>query len=333
MRIPYIFTILKKKYRYLWDNALLRTLLAIFMFRSIKFISFICFSLLLLPVFAQEDDGTENNALTPIQKGFQIGLYVGSLFANNYTASLHDGYGLDFNGDRNSFENSYLYNKIVLQYGGGYPGTTDFIAQELNVMHGEWNFQESDMPAFMRYQPAFLLGLQGRYSVDGKNVVLLNVNAAQLTANGSFTITTNPQYVPGQNAKTIREFKIKGMEQRLIFQLGYQHLFGQGDKVHFLLEGGVNITMAKLSKNLIQINTLTINLTDYYFLAGYPAYLVVRRVGTGFGAFTGAGVNFNVSDDAIIQLVYNPTYEGINLGANTRLKWQHSVGLRAYYKL
>lgn len=302
------------------------------MFRSIKLFSFI-FSLCVLPTFAQEDEGSENPAPAPVQKGFQVGLYVGSLLANNYTAALHDGYGLDLDGRRNSFENSYMYNKIVLEYGGGYPGTTDFIAQELNLMHGDWHFEESDMPAFMRYQPSFLLGLQGRYSVDGKNIVLVNVNAAQLTANGSFTITTIPQAVPGQNAKTIREFKIKGTEQRLLFQLGYQHLFGKNERVNFLLEAGVNITLAKLGKNLIQINNLTINLTDYYYVQGFPAYSVVRRPGFGFGALTGAGVNFNASDNAIIQLVYNPTYEGINIGENAKLKWQHSIGLRAYYKL
>lgn len=303
------------------------------MFKPIRIVSLFLSLLVTIPVFSQDDEGTENATSPVVQKGFQVGLYVGSLLANNYTAALHDGYGMDFDGRRNSFENSYMYNKIVLQYGGGYPGTTDFIAQELNVMHGDWNFEESDMPAFMRYQPSFLLGLQCRYSVDAKNIVLMNVNAAQLTANGSFTITTIPQYVPGQNAKTIREFRIKGMEQRLVFQLGYQHLFGNSEKFNFLLEGGVNITLAKLGKNQIQINNLIIDLTEYYFLAGYPAYSIVRRPGLGFGAFTGIGANFNASDKAIIQLVYNPTYEGINLGENTRLKWQHSIGLRAYYKL
>jgi hypothetical protein len=303
------------------------------MFRPFKIISLLCF-FSIQPAFAQdEDNSAEEASPAPIQKGFQIGLYVGSLLANNYTASLHDGYGIDFDGNRNNFENSYMYNKIVLQYGGGYPGQPDYIAQELNVQHTDWNFEESDMPAFMRYQPSFLLGLQCRYSVDSKNVILLNLNAAQLTANGSFTITTIPQYIPGQNANTIHTFRIKGMEQRLLLQVGFQHLFGKSERVNFLLEGGVNVTMAKLGKNLIQINNLTINLVDYYFLPGYPAYSIVRRAGVGFGAFTGAGVNFNASENAIIQLVYNPTYEGINLGSNTRLKWQHSIGLRAYYKL
>lgn len=300
------------------------------MLKSLKIICLFYFVFTFSAVKAQDEDSV---ATSPVQKGFQVGMYVGCLLANNYTAILHDGYGIDFDGNRNSFETSYMYNKIVLQYGGGYPGEPDLIARELNVLHGDWNFDESDMPTFMRYQPTFLLGLQTRYSVDSKNVVLLNVNVAQLTANGSFTITTIPQYVPGQNAQTIHTFKIKGLEQRLILQLGYQHLFGKSEQVNFLLEGGVNVTITKLSKNQIQINNLTIDLVEPYFVQGYPAYSVVRRTGVGFGAFTGLGVNFNASDKAIIQLVYNPTYEGINVGSNTKLTWQNSIGLRAYYKL
>jgi|SRR4051812_3557314 len=302
------------------------------MINSIKIAGFLYFTCCFVPAFAQ-DEPVADAQPAPVQKGFQIGLYVGSYFANNYTASLHDGYGVDFDGKRNSFENSYMYNKIVLQNGGGYSGQPDLIAQELNVMHGDWSFDESDMPTYMRYQPSFMFGLQCRYSVDNKNIILLNVNAAKLTSNGSFTITTIPQYIPGQAAQTIHTFKIKGMEQRLLFQVGFQHLFGDNEKMNFLLEGGLNVTLAKLDKNLIQINNLTIDLTSYYYTPGSTAYSVVRRVGTGFGAFGGAGLNLNASEAFIIQLVYNPTYEGINLGPNPKLKLQNSVGLRAYYKL
>lgn len=294
------------------------------------FLFLICFC---SAAFAQDETEGETPQPAAVQKGFQLGLYVGSYFANNYTSSLHDGYGVDLDGYRNNFENSYMYNKIVLEYGGAYSGQPDLIAQELNVMHTDWSFQESDMPTYMRYQPAFLIGLQGRYSVDNKNVILLNINASKLTANGSFTITTIPQYVPGQNSRTIHTFQIKGMEQRLLFQIGYQHLFGQSNKINFLLEGGINITMAKLDKNQIQINNLTIDLTSPYYIPGYPAYSPVRRVGTGLGAFGGLGLNLNANEAFIIQLVYNPTYEGINLGQNKKLKLQNAVGLRAYYKL
>jgi hypothetical protein len=278
----------------------------------------------------------EDSAATPEAKPkkFQVGLYIGPYFANKYTASLHDGYGINFDGQRNAFENSYMYNKIVLEYGGGLGQGTDQIAQQLNVSHGDWHFDESDMPAYMRYQPAFLVGLQGKYSVDSKNAILLNLIALKLTATGSFTITTIPIFT-GSNmpAQTIHEFKIKGTEQRLLFQLGYQHLFGKSDKVNFLMEGGMNVTMAKMDKNQIQINGLLINLTTDYYYPGYATYTVVKRVGTGFGAFLGTGVNFNATDAWIIQFVYTPTYEGIKIGPDPKLKWQQSFGLRAYYKL
>jgi hypothetical protein len=286
----------------------------------------------MLPTFAQEEDTGAAPEVKP--KKFQVGLFIGPYFANKYTASLHDGYGIDFDGNRNSFENSYMYNKIVLEYGGGLGQGTDQIAEQLNVSHGDWHFDESDMPEYMRYQPAFLIGLQGKYSVDSKNAILLNLNASKLTATGSFTITTIPIFV-GSNlpAQTIHEFKIKGTEQRLLFQLGYQHLFGKSDKVNFLMEGGMNVTMAKMDKNQVQINNLLIDLTTYYYYPGYATYTVVKRVGTGFGAFAGMGVNFNATDAWIIQFVYTPTYEGIKIGPNPKLKWQQSFGLRAYYKL
>lgn len=289
------------------------------------FLYFIC---LIAPSFAQEE--TETTA-TPsrAQKGFQIGLYVGSYFANKYTASLHDGYGLDFDGNKNNFTNSWMNNKINLQYGGKLNGQTDYIAQELNVMPGDWTFDESDMPAFMRYQPAFLIGLQCRYSVDQKNIILFNIDAAKITATGGFTIRTR---APSGNS-LYNTFNIKGIEQRLLLQVGFQHLFGKNEKINFLAEGGINVTLAKLDKNLIQINNLTINLTDSYYVPGFEAFSVVKRVGTGFGAFGGVGINMNASDAFIIQLVYNPTYEGINLGPNPRLKLQNAVGVRAYYKL
>lgn len=300
--------------------------------RSIRIISLFCLVFSIFPTYAQEE--TTEPASEVKFKKFQVGLLIGPYFANKYTASLHDGYGIDFDGNRNSFENSYMYNKIVLEYGGGYGQGTDQIAEQLGVMHGDWHFDESDMATYMRYQPAFLIGLQGKYSVDSKNAILLNLDATKLTANGSFTITTIPIFNgSGKPPITVHEFKIKGTEQRLLFQLGYQHLFGKSDKVNFLMEGGMNVTMAKMDKNQIQVNNLTIDLTNTYYYPGFATYSVVKRVGTGFGAFAGMGVNFNATDAWIIQFVYMPTYEGIKIGPNPKLKWQQSFGLRAYYKL
>ncbi len=282
---------------------------------------------------ADSTDADGNPVYTGKQRGFHIGMIVGAYFANQSTANLYDGYGFDFDGNRNSFENSYMYNKIVMEYGGGY-GQPDKIADQLGVQHGEWTFNESDMPANMRYQPAFLFGLQCRYSVDPKNAILLNVNAVQLTSNGNFTITTTPPTGSTQVNQAIKTFAIKGMEQRLIFQLGYQRILGDiTKKANFFIEGGMNVTMSKFYKNQIQINGLIIDLTTYYYYPGYNAYYVRKPIGTGFGAFGGLGINLNANAKFRVQFVYNPSYEGIKLTNNAHLKLQNAVGLRFYYNL
>jgi len=263
-------------------------------------------------------------------KGLSMGLSVGAYFANKHTALLYDGYGFDVDGNRHNFENSFMYNKIVLEYGGGY-GQTDFIAQELGVAHGEWTFNESDMPTNMRYMPAFVVGLQGRYSVDSKNAILIHVNGSKINISGNFTITTTSSTPFNQVPKNIQTFAIRGIEQRLMLQFGYQRLLGESEKFNLLVEGGLNITIAKFDKNEILINNLLIDLTQSLNNAAYPSYVIRKPIGTGFGAFAGVGLNANMSDNVKIQLVYNPSYEQIKLGKDSKLKFQHSINLRMYY--
>jgi hypothetical protein len=294
--------------------------------------TYLIFSLLVLLSFiARSQEETESDTTQMHSKGLHLGLYIGSYFANKYTATLYDGYGFDPDGNKNSFENSFMYHKIILEYGGGYPGQPDLIAQALGVQHGEWSFSAEDMPVNMRYSPAFLLGLQGRYSVDNKNAILLNINASKLNITGNFTIVTLPQTNFTQVSKTIKTFAIKGVEQRLMFQLGYQRLFGDNEKINFIAEGGLHCTMAKFDQNVILINDLLIDLTSYYYQPGYSAYYVKRPIGVGFGAFAGIGINFTMSAKARVQFMYNPSYEGVNIGPDPKLKLQHALGLRIYY--
>jgi hypothetical protein len=274
---------------------------------------------------------SEEETGTPLKtKGLNLGLYIGSYFANKHTANLYDGYGFDVDGNRNSFENSFMYQKIIMEYGGGY-GQPDQIALALGVQHGEWTFDESDMPVNMKYAPAFLIGLNGRYSVDAKNAILLNINASKLNITGNFTITTLPPTNSTQLNKAIKTCAIKGTEQRLFFQIGYQRLFGDNEKVNFLMEGGMHVTLAKFDKNEILVGDLLIDLTSYFSQPGYTAYAVKKPVGVGFGAFAGMGINMNINELCKVQLLYNPTYEGINLGPDPKYTFQHALGIRIFY--
>jgi hypothetical protein len=281
---------------------------------------------------SQDNSDSDNTENTGPQKHWKIGMYVGSYFANKYTASAYDGYGFDITGKRNqTFESSYMYEKIINEYGGYNGYGIDQIAAALNVNHGDWFFTKDDMPVNMHYTPAFILGIEGRYSVDKKNAVELNMNFAKITANGNFTITTRPPTGSTQINNSIQTFGIKGGEQRLMLQLGYCRLLGDNENLNFLIEGGMNVTYAKFSTNQILINTLKIDLTGFYDFQGIQANYTKKPVGFGLGAYGGFGLNFSSSNSYTVQLVYNPSYEGIKIVENSKLKWQHAIALRAYY--
>jgi hypothetical protein len=288
--------------------------------------------------FAQQDTTNtddDNKTTDKDLRGFHIGLQAGTMFANKYNTSLYNGYGLDVNGNQNTFLNSFLYQQIVNNYGGG-NGQTDRIAQALGVNPGQWSFDESCMPINLKYNIALQVGLNTRYCFDNKTAVILNVNATKLTVNGDFTIytsgTANTTSSSGfQGASNVQTFVITGGEQRLISQLGIQRVLGDNDKLNFFVEGGIDMTLAKFLRNQAIINNLTIDLTPAYSLTGYGAVRQHNLIGVGLGGFAGLGINLAISSKYTIQFVYNPSYDKINIGASAKYTMQNSIGFRAYY--
>ncbi len=264
---------------------------------------------------------------------------MGPYFANKYTASLYDGYGYDWNSNKNNFANSWINIKINQEYGAGGPfaGQTDRIAIALGVQHGDWYFDETCMPRpnSLKYNIAFLVGLQGRYCFDKKNSLMIGVNGSKLTVNGSFQITLQPvSSQTGQpGAINYRTFSIVGGEQRMQFQFGYQRVMGDDEKLNFFWEAGPIVTLVKFEKNLIQINNLTIPLNTFYNQFGYNIYSAKNLTSVGFGVFAGLGMNISISQKWTVQLVYNPSFEQIKLGPYSSPKLQNAIGFRAYYNL
>lgn len=278
-------------------------------------------------------------------KGFHAGLYVGAFWANKNTAYIYDGYGFDLNGQRNTFGNSILYNQIVGVYGGA-NGGVDYIAQLLNVNHGDWYFNEQDMPTNLKYTTTYLVGLNTRYQINKKASITLNINGSKLIVNGKFTISsmsTNNGFNNGVQGQTkLNQFTITGAEQRLMFQLGYQRVIGNNEKLNFLVEGGVNFILSKAQKNQAFINSsdqnntqnnIVIDLMSIYNQPPYNAYGVKYLIGGGIGAVGGIGLHLTINPRYTVQLLYNPSYDRVSLGFNPKFKMQHGVGLRIYYNL
>lgn len=301
---------------------------------------FLFFSLLLSAACFSQDEETEKPDFVRKEKGFHLGVYAGALFANKYTAALYEGYGYDYNFQKNSFANSWMNIKINQQYGAGgaWAGQVDQIANALGVQHGQWQFDESCMPKpnSLKYNIAPLVGLQMRYCFNNNHSLILNVNGTKLSVNGQFNIMVNPPSaqpgVPGQ--QSYKTFSIIGGEQRMQFQFGYQQIAGDDEKVNFFWEAGPIVTLTKFEKNLININGLVIPLSTG-FTAGpnglYNVYNARNLTGIGVGFFGGMGLNITIHPKYTIQFVYNPSMENIKLGPYSGLKLQHSVGFRGYF--
>ncbi|MDP3557347.1 MAG: hypothetical protein Q8T03_08230 [Bacteroidota bacterium] len=283
--------------------------------------------------FSQDNNNSDLDEDLPIRKSkFQTGFYIGSYFANKYSASTYNGYGFDVEGTRNSFFNSLMYQKIVNEYGYG-RGQYDYIADELGVDQGQWDFTESDMPVNMHYVPAIMVGFNIKVPVDETSAFIFNLNGSKLNIDGNFTITTRkPPLSNPANNNNIQNFGIRGVEQRLLFQMGFQKQFGEDEKLNFFGEVGLVGTLTKFDKNTIYINRLQIDLTYYLNQTTFAAPGPTRRpVGFGVGAFAGLGANVNINPKFTLQLLYSPSFEKVNIGTGPKLKLQNAIGLRVYY--
>lgn len=293
------------------------------------------------PAFSQYEgeDDPNDPANFKRHKGLHVGAFLGGYLPNKYSAANYDGYGFDLDGNRNTFENSWINQKIKYQYGGYYPGQEDQIAKALGVDPGadpkEWTFDKTDMPTNMKYQFGFLFGLNTQYLINKKNGIVLNANFVKLNVTGNFTMGTKPASNSSQINQAIKTFGIVGAEQRVLFQLGYQRLLGNNQKTNFFAEGGVNVTSSRFEKNEIQINTLTIDLASNFNQVNNPSvtYYIRKPSKTGIGAFAGLGLDLVIGRKVLGQIVYQPTFEKINIGVDPKLKLQHSAGLRIYYRL
>lgn len=306
-----------------------------------KFSHYCLSTLLLFLVFpaismAQDDNPDENEDLSVGLngiKGFHAGFYLGAYFANNANTEIYDGYGIDLNGEKNTFFNSFMYRKIVIENGSSLNGQPDNIATQLKVQAGEWTFEEADMPNSMKYKPAFLLGIHLNYGFSKRESILLNLNFARLTAAGIFTIETIKPGNANQLYPTVNTFPIRGNEQRMMLQLGYNRIFGNNKFVNFFAEAGFCLNYAKVLKNFVQINDLQLDLMSFSNQNGFNYNEPKQYTGVGFGVFGGAGLYIRLSQKYTVKVLYTPSLEKVNIGLNPQSGLQHAVGLRIFYRI
>ena len=280
----------------------------------------------------EEMDAATEEIIFKGAEGFHVGFYVGTYFPNKNSVDVYDGYGYDGNGNKQSFSESLMYQKIVRENDPQY-GFTDRIAAELGVISDNWRFEDdSFMPTNLKYNTAFLFGLALHYGLNKKQAIIANLNFSKLRVVGNFTIETYNSSTQTSLDWTRNQFALVGREQRLMIQLGYSQILGNNEKGNFFIEGGLCLNNAKVEENFIQINSLEIDLT--YFdqnIQGLPNIYYEHYTGWGFGGFAGFGLNLTMNPKYTIQFLYNPSFESVKLGPEANAGINHAAGLRAYY--
>lgn len=303
-----------------------------------SFFSFLVLVCVSKTCVAQDD--TDTLPKISSDKKLCIGLFIGTYFANKHSTEMYNGYGFNQNGEINDFSNSFLNNQLLYNY-GGQRGGTDYVAQTLNVNTTDWTFTQQDMPANLTYNTTYQVGLALRYNLKKSSAIIFNIEATKLTVNGKFTIGTLARNNGIAQPSTVYQGTIIGKEQRLQFNLGYHKVLGDNEKLNFFVEGGLNVVMSKVLSNQALIKSainasgqdLSIDLLNYYSLPGYEYTKSKYLVGVGIGAFAGVGIVLTFNPKYTIQLVYNPSYDKINLGATPKYQLNHGAGLRFYYNL
>ncbi|NNE56448.1 MAG: hypothetical protein HKN32_10535 [Flavobacteriales bacterium] len=131
------------------------------------------------PAFAQEEDEWDDE---DEDKGFSIALNMGAYFASKKSGNLYNGSCLfDVTDDPNGVRCFTIMERLTRNI-----NDINFITNYYNIQSFEGPI---DMfPTNMRYQPAFMFGLNFMYNFNWSNAIMMDVNVVRLKAVDQFTL-------------------------------------------------------------------------------------------------------------------------------------------------
>ena len=238
---------------------------------------------------------------------FFVGINAGALFANSNTASIYTGasnitpYGID-----------YILNvpnyKMVFDTYFQYP------------------YAVSELPQNPAYKTAFDIGLHAGMNLGGGNTIFMDLNTSKVKFEQSFTMEIkdpNNQLVE----PNYEQFPIIGEEERFNFNLGTQLSLLNKEKTNIYWSIFGNFNSIKFKRNYIVIDG-----KEYEIIHSNAQLTTPEPGGIGFGAGSGLGFKYKLTDRITLDLTYNLYYIktkmndniqdfGINNGVLLRLIW------------
>lgn len=189
-----------------------------------------------------------------------------------------------------------------------------------------WNIYSLPL---MQYKPSMFFGLKAAKFWNPETALVCHVDVAQVTAEGSWSLSTGLLPDQGQGNEDVRTYPIIGKEQRLNIALGYRTsiYIAEGASWAFELGGVANavaieenyiVMSPNVGNALYEVNLLTAIGNG----AGgqlSPASNVLTQWGTGFYSSLGLAVEFE--EGGHVELNVRASRDNINLGTEAYKGW------------
>ena len=189
-----------------------------------------------------------------------------------------------------------------------------------------WNIYSLPL---MQYKPSMFFGLKAAKFWNPETAVVCHVDVAQVTAEGSWSLSTGLLPDQGQGNEDVRTFPIIGKEQRLNIALGYRTSIYIADGASWAFELGGLANAVAIEENYIVMSPNVGNaLYEVNLLTAIgngaggqlsPASNVLTQWGTGFYSSLGLAVEFE--EGGHVELNVRASRDNINLGTEAYKGW------------
>ena len=189
-----------------------------------------------------------------------------------------------------------------------------------------WNIYSLPL---MQYKPSMFFGLKAAKFWNPETALVCHVDVAQVTAEGSWSLSTGLLPDQGQGNEDVRTYPIIGKEQRLNIALGYRTSIYIAEGASWAFELGGLANAVAIEENYIVMSPNVGNaLYEVNLLTAIgngaggqlsPASNVLTQWGTGFYSSLGLAVEFE--EGGHVELNVRASRENINLGTEAYKGW------------
>lgn len=262
------------------------------------------------------DDEEEDEERDPY-KGFSIGLNVGSYFASQKTGNFYNGScPVSLGENPNEVRCFTIGERLNLT-----PQEFNYITTYYNATSFE--VPRDSYPLRMRYNPAFMVGMQIKYNFNRDNALILNVNSMRLKAVDVFTLRFIGTPMQQNAQQDIRIFQITGSEQRFNFSLGYRMGAEINHMTNWYFQPGASMLGTRFDRNEIFVAERSYEL---FIGAANPQQVLPYqpRTDIGFGYYLATGFEFWIKDKYSFDISFGFSRDKvilINLEEKVWNKW------------